>query len=461
MKRLHSYGIAVVLLVSQFAVIGFSAPQSDAKRPLDCERVRRLSQLVKTQTIEKKDLLSQIKDLGVDFEMNSACGSSLRNEVDFDVIQEIQNNLRAATVVVQCEPVECAVTVNGEAAGTTVASRLTKSQVIPGSVTVEVKADNHEPQSKVVTVGTGERPTVRFALVPERGSLAISCQPDDCAISVIGQTGVVRAVKAREGKASVPELATGGYDVEVTGECYRPQTQKAWVTAPNAGKLDVKLVEDKWCRMTPLEVFDRILDSLGGKNILAAGASSKNTGKMRLSGDPPSIGNWPSIQLVEFVGTENLRWDMTIAGTKWSVLSVGPKISSKGDRKKYSGTEFGQELEHSIQLFSTMRLPAILSTARAKFDIKKGTELIMIAELPDDRYTFHLKEDFFPFKVVHEHLVAPQSVVEMEFAQNKPIGQDLKLPHVLILRYPDRPKHQHVIEYDKIDLSASTKDAFK
>ncbi len=47
----------------------------------------------------------------------------------------------------------------------------------------------------------------------------------------------------------------------------------------------------------------------------------------------------------------------------------------------------------------------------------------------------------------------------MEFGQIKPVGQDLSLPHVVILRYPDRPKHEHVLEYDKIDLSAQFKDS--
>ena len=47
---------------------------------------------------------------------------------------------------------------------------------------------------------------------------------------------------------------------------------------------------------------------------------------------------------------------------------------------------------------------------------------------------------------------------EIEFAQYKSIGQDLKLPHVIILRYPDRPKHEHIFEYDKIDTSAQIKE---
>jgi len=69
-----------------------------------------------------------------------------------------------------------------------------------------------------------------------------------------------------------------------------------------------------------------------------------------------------------------------------------------------------------------------------------------------------LNADFSPAKVLHEHLTPPRSQEEVEFAQYKPINQDLKLPHVVILRYPDRPKHEQVFQYDKIDITAQVKE---
>src|SRR5262249_54445735 len=92
-----------------------------------------------------------------------------------------------------------------------------------------------------------------------------------------------------------------------------------------------------------------------------------------------------------------------------------------------------------------------------KFDIKKGSNLVLFADSPDDRYTFHLKDDFSLLKVLHEHLTPPMSKEEMEFGQYKSIGQDLKLPYVVILRYPDRPKHEHVLKYEKIKENTKIK----
>jgi hypothetical protein len=100
-----------------------------------------------------------------------------------------------------------------------------------------------------------------------------------------------------------------------------------------------------------------------------------------------------------------------------------------------------------------------LSQVLAKFDIKKGANLVLTAESEDERYTFHLNPDYSPQKLLHEHLAAPRSQEEMEFGQYKTVGDGMKLPHVVILRYPDRPKHEHVFEYEKIDTSAPIKDA--
>ena len=83
----------------------------------------------------------------------------------------------------------------------------------------------------------------------------------------------------------------------------------------------------------------------------------------------------------------------------------------------------------------------------------------MLAESPDDRYTFHLNKDFSPLKLLHEHLTVPRSREEIEFGQYKPIGQNLVLPHVMILRYPDRAKHEQIFEYDTMDLGAQIKDS--
>src|SRR5262249_35757989 len=117
-----------------------------------------------------------------------------------------------------------------------------------------------------------------------------------------------------------------------------------------------------------------------------------------------------------------------------------------------------QELESSIRAFSAMRLPMILSEIREKFDIKKGPNLVLIAESSYDRYTFQLNQDFSPLKVLHEHLAPIFRREELEFGQYKSIGQDLNLPYLVILRYPDRPKHELVFQYDNIEPNARITD---
>ena len=150
--------------------------------------------------------------------------------------------------------------------------------------------------------------------------------------------------------------------------------------------------------------------------------------------------------------------DMTIpGGSKWQVLFDGTKTNSGGDKKKYGGTPFAQELESSIRVFSMMRLPLVLSQILDKFDIKKGPDLVLVADSRDDRFTFQLNADFSLFKLLHEHLTAPVSRRNWN-SDNKSIGQDLKLPYVVILRYPDRPKHEHVFQYDKIEPDTQMKE---
>jgi hypothetical protein len=160
------------------------------------------------------------------------------------------------------------------------------------------------------------------------------------------------------------------------------------------------------------------------------------------------------VQVVELVAPNRLRWDMAMpGGSKWHVTYDGSKTGSGGDKKRYGGSRLAQELESSIRTFSAMRLPVVLSQILDKFDIKKGSNLVLVADSRDDRYTFYLNEDFLPLKLLHERLTPPVSREELEFGQYKPILQDLKLPYVVILRYPDRPKHEHVFHYDRIEVS--------
>jgi hypothetical protein len=447
------------------APLGFGAPQ-DVDRPLTCDQVKQFWTNENSAAFAKGTTRARLEKAGIEFELDSACVSELR-KAPYSIPGDLMRGIRVmvSSITIQCQPVECEVTLNNEIVGQTIANVMTKSPIKPGPVSIKVNgAPGYGIQTADVTVSPGEHLKVSpFTLPLRTGELAITCKPAPvCGIRVKGKNnGYEKSGDTAQQKFNAAGLALGEYEVEARSlPDYFSKTQIVWVSTPTLHTLDVELVEDPWGSKTPLQVWDAIVGALGGKEILNDAKLSRNTARVQMKGDPVSIGNYPAIQVVETLAPNRLRWDMTIAASKWSVIFDGTKAASNGDRK-FRGSEFAQELEHSIRLFSDMRLPFVLSLIREKFDIKKGPNLIMVAEskdTADERYTFYLNADFSPAKVLHEHLTAPRSQEEVEFAQYKPINQDFKLPHVVILRYLDRPKHEQVFQYDKIDITAPVKE---
>jgi hypothetical protein len=457
------YGFAVKIVV--YAMLGSVLPQTPAA-PLSKELVTKLFSYEKAKgnDVLKDSTKNEVERVGVDFELDAKTEQEFSAlGMDRVLLNVIRSNPRITSLAVQCEPVECEVSIYDEVVGTTVASNLIKYHVKPGLVPIKVAAAGFEIGRLDVPVSAGENVKVRkFTLEPLKGGLAVTCVPTVpviadplvCGITIIGPRGFSTKGVTTEGRFTLGELPTGEYDIEASAPpCYVAATVKTWVTAPAVRTEALKLEPDDWGCKTDMQVFDAIVDSLGGKGVLTAGSISKSSARMRVVGDPPSIGMWNGIQVTEYVAPNRLRWDMTIAATKWNVIYDGTRTGSSGDKKKYSGTEFAQELEHSIRLFSAMRLPQLLSTMRAKFDVKKAAKLVVTAVSADERFTFYLKEDYSLSKVVYERLTAPTSKQEVEYAQFKPVGQDFMLPHVVILTYDDRPKHRHIFEYSEIDIS--------
>ena len=160
-------------------------------------------------------------------------------------------------------------------------------------------------------------------------------------------------------------------------------------------------------------------------------------GRMTMTGDPP-IGNW-NAGFIETTMPGKQRWDLTIAASSWTVAFDGTNVRSKGD-KRLSGTAFGQELEKSIRLFSSLRLPSILPAIQSGYRmIKQGNETgpILVAESPMDRFTFNLSETYTPEKVLHEHLIVPSS--REDGLESTACSERSQAATHRILRYPDRP----------------------
>jgi hypothetical protein len=458
--QFHSILIRVVLV----AVLGLVIPQRSDDQPMTKEEVTKAF-----NNLKKDKLTDTVKEAiarrGVDFELDAGTERDFRAAgMDQAFLDVVRRNAKITAVLVQCEPVECKVSINNNVAGTTESTLLNVTPVKPGLVIVEVSAPNFEKQTAEVHLSPGEHRKVPFVLPPLKGALNIKCVPAAvCAITVKGKdNGYSNSGEASQQQSfTVQGLPLGEYEVEAKAPPeYFPQTQAVWIPNSEVRNLTFELVEDPWGSKTPLQVFDAILGSLGGKDILSVAKYAKNTARMNLTGDPTSIGNWKEVQVSELAAPNRLRWDLAIAGSKWNVVFDGAKTGSNGDRKKYGGTPFAQELESSIRVFSTMRLPFVLSQILGKFDVKKGPNLVLVADSRDDRYTFFLNEDYSPLKLLHEHLTAPMSREEVEFGQYKSIGQDLKLPYVMILRYPERPRNEQVFQYEKIDPNVQMKEEY-
>jgi len=457
--QFHSILIRAVLV----AVLGLAMPQSSDNQPMTKEEVTKAFRVL--QKRDTDSLKNEIARRGVDFELDAGTERAFRGiGMDQPLLDNIGRNAKITAVIVQCQPVECKVSINNNVAGTTESTLLNVSPVKPGLVIVEVNAPNFEKQTAEVHLSPGERRKVPFVLSPLKGGLNIKCVPAAvCAITVKGKdNGYSNSGETSPQQSlTVQGLPLGEYEVEAKAPPeYFPQTQTVWIPNSEVRNLTIELVEDPWGSKTPLQVFDAIVGSLGGKESLTAGNYTRNTARMNLTGDPTSIGNWKEIQVSELAAPNRLRWDLAIAGSKWRVVFDGAKTGSSGDKKKYGGTPFAQELESSMRVLSMMRLPFVLSQILGKFDIKKGPNLVLIADSRDDRYTFSLNEDYSPLKLLHEHLTAPMSREEVEFGQYKSIGEDLKLPFVMILRYPERRKHEQVFQYEKIEPNVQMKEEY-
>jgi len=255
-------------------------------------------------------------------------------------------------------------------------------------------------------------------------------------------------------------LLSGEYEIEVRAEGYKSENRKFRVAAPETTAVTLTMDVDKWSRLTASQLFDRMIQAIGNELLIKGAGISKSSGKMTLTGDPAAIGNWKA-QLIETTMPGKQRWDLKIAGDTWTVAVDGMNAKSKGN-KRYSGTEFGQELEHSIRVFSSLRLPSILPAIKSGFRLmREGNEIgpILVAESSTDRYTFRLNKTYFPQKLLHDHLTIPRSSEEMEFGEYREVQSGIKLPHVMILRYPARPLHEQTLEFDRIDVTAVVKES--
>src|SRR5262245_48660538 len=177
MTAFHLYSIPAKMIM--VAMLGLLLPQSPDNPPMTKDAVKRLFNNLKKDSNLKDAAKDEVVRVGVDFELDPPTEREFRDAgMDQSLLDAIRRHARITTLTVQCEPVECEVTINGEVVGTTVGTILTKSAVKPGVVAIKVSASGFETKTGEVRLSPGEHlKAPKFTMDPLTGGLAITCKP--------------------------------------------------------------------------------------------------------------------------------------------------------------------------------------------------------------------------------------------------------------------------------------------
>ena len=455
----HILSISLVVL-TMVGGISLAAPQAADNRPLSWEQVLEYWRAESAEILRKNITRERVTQLGVAFVLDDAREKELqRLKMAADLINEIRKQNRTATLIVECEP-DCSVAIDKQPAGNTPAKQWTRS-VLAGPVNIEVSAPPaYAPKMETLTIAPGEVARRVYKLDLVKGFLNLQCEPD-CSALVTGPNGYEKKISTTNTRGHLNELPDGQYTVRVEADGFKPASTRFAVKAPNGVTVNFKLVADEWAGKPATEVLDLITKAVGDPRLVLYAVTSKNDGRMRLTGDPSSIGNWTA-EIEESAVPDKLRWNLKLSGGDWTVAFDGTTARSKGN-KRFAGTEFSRELEQSIRKLVNLRLPSALIRVRSGFELQKSFSddaSVLIASSAEDRYTFYVDENFLPKKLLHERLIAPRSQEAVEFEQYREVQAGLRLPYVMILRYPDRPKHEQVFEFETIDPGLALKDQY-
>lgn len=110
------------------------------------------------------------------------------------------------TLVVETEPADAAISVNGVTFGTAPLD----AAVRPGPAVVEASHPYHPPSTRQLTVARGQRHTVRMTLAPAFGELTIATNPRGATVTLNGER------LAQPSPVTLDALATGRHQVAVS-----------------------------------------------------------------------------------------------------------------------------------------------------------------------------------------------------------------------------------------------------
>jgi len=119
--------------------------------------------------------------------------------------------------------------------------------------------------------------------------------------------------------------------------------------------------------------------------------------------------------LVESFMGEKLRWDLQIAGRRWSGGVTPTGVWSKPDKKLMG---FDRELREAVQVYKMMWAPDILS----------------LLESPGYKLTI---ANVMPLTIVVENTLSPRKT-EIAYSDFAPVG-DGTMPRTIVIKYSDRP----------------------
>jgi tetratricopeptide (TPR) repeat protein len=164
MTGLHGIALGTIFWLA----FGFFLPQGTSTPPLNKQQVTNLFQLEKGTRTLKGTTQEQVEQFGVDFELDSQTEQEFQKLGMLSPLRDaIRDNLRTGTLTIQCAPVDCEVSINNEAVGSTIGFTMTRPRVLAGRVVVTVTAADYLPQTTETELMARRPLSLTFRLLPK------------------------------------------------------------------------------------------------------------------------------------------------------------------------------------------------------------------------------------------------------------------------------------------------------
>lgn len=435
-RTVGSLGYQLGLVIVSFLFFGLPLFSQDAsKDPLTYEYVKSA-----VGVLADTRLRVLVNEAGVDFELTATMADELRKKGASQELLDLmllRHRVPKAGVTVSCKPVDCDVFLNGMKLGTSAQGRFTLPEQSPGKITVEARAAGFQDSRADLQLAASQEISHEFVLEAIPAPPPPTPQP----------TPPPAPPPVPAPSPPAPAVAPAAPAVPVASD---NPTDKPKVELDAAPRLNAQ------------QVLNRVVEACGGAIALNGFAKYVGTGNVTVVSGRASLPQTEA-QLTESVlYPGRIKWDLRIAGLKWTVTNSGEEIASGGDAR-FRGSELGQELERNIKMFISLQIPALISKllnkgVRLSLKPSESETPVLVAQTSDDRYTISLDSGFRPVRVLHEALTGLAAATEAAYGRYEATGK-VTLPFSMTLRYPTQPGYGHEIRYMKIDPAAPLKDS--